>query len=305
MKLPFNGAWLKWKTNGVDYALRKNKNDTVTFTFDRITRTLGSYKQELYNNARAIRDYYSGTFDVLYSGGIDSEVILRVFKELNIKHNTIVVKYKNDYNVREIEYAIASLTSLNIPYKIIDFDLKRFYENEAYDLCIKSSCLRVGRVNHLKFCLDFCDNIPVMGEGDIYWYRNGGIDYSNPPNWKFLMSEASHNCGMYLTNIGRENVCDFYEFTPYLIKAYNQQPLMQQLLTDKIPGKLSNWSSKWLMHRELWPDLLQRPKLTGLERYEAPGTMPEFVKTLQDVIIHQLGEGNDYWYSSEELDQMF
>lgn len=302
MKLPFFNNWLTWSVNGSPYALRSDKNDVVTFSASKHSlNSVGSYKEELLNNAAKMRDYYSDPFDVLYSGGIDSEVILRVFKELGIKHNTIIVRYKDGYNARELANALDYVTTLNIPYKVIDFDLKKFYENDAYDLCVKSSCIRVGRVNHIKFCIDFCDNIPVMGEGDIYWYRTYGTDYNLPTEWKFLVSEASHNCNMYLTHLGRENVCDFYEFTPELIKAYNQQPIMKQLLNDELQGKISNWSSKWAMHSQLWPDMVKRIKLTGLEGQGEPGSVPGFVSSLQEIIESKLGPGNDYWYTLPEL----
>jgi hypothetical protein len=143
-----------------------------------------------------------------------------------------------------------------------------------------------------------------MGEGDIYWYRTNETDYDQPSEWKFLVSEASHNCNMYLTHLGRENVCDFYEFTPNLIKAYNQQPIMNHLLNDGMRGKISNWSSKWAMHSQFWPDMKQRVKLTGLEGASPPGTMPEFVSRLQQVIENELGPGNDYWYTPSELDKI-
>lgn len=304
MRLPFYNNWLSWSINGEPYALRKTKNDICTFTAVADNSPVGTYKEELLNNARMMREYYSGQFDVLYSGGVDSEVILRIFKELGIKHNTIIVRYKDGYNYREIENALECVKSLNIPHKIIDFDIQKFYENEAYDWCIKSSCIRVGRVNHIKFCVDFCDNIPVMGEGDIYWYRTHETDYTKPTEWKFLVSEASHNCNMYLTSLGRENVCDFYEFTPNLIKAYNQQPIMQDLLNDKLKGKVSNWSSKWLMHSQIWPDLRKRIKLTGFEQDKPAGTMPEFVSKLQETIENEIGPGNDYWYTPEELNKI-
>lgn len=304
MKLPFYNAWVKWSINGVPYASRKHKDDICEFVYSPEKSKVGTYKEELLNNAKYARDYFSGKFDVLYSGGVDSEVILRVFKELGIKHNTIIVRYKDGYNHREISHAINSVQSLNIPYKIIDFDLKKFFETEAYDTCIESSCIRAGRSPYIKFCRDFCDNIPVMGEGDVYWYRFGGTDYTKPADWKFMMMEASHNCSMYMTKLGRENLCDFYEFTPNVIKAYNNQPIMQDLLNDKIPGKLSNWSSKWRIHNQLWPDMAHRVKLTGLEGDGVPGTTPEFVSSLQKVVDEEIGPGNTYWYTEEELDNL-
>ena len=304
MKSPFYNAWANWNVNDIPYAIRKSKEDICTFSFKKTNDKVLSYHEELLNNARMIRDYYRGPFDVLYSGGIDSEVIIRIFKELGIKHNTIIVRYKDGYNKREIDCALDFIKDLNIPYKIVDFDIKKFFENEAYDWCIKSSCIRVGRVNHIKFCVDFCDNIPIMGEGDVYWYRSLESDYSKKSDWKFIVSEASHNCNMFLTSIGRENVCDFYEFTPNVIKAYNELPIIKKLLDDQLPGKLSNWSSKWEIHNEIWPDMKRRIKLTGLEKDQPAGTMPAFVAELQDTILNIIGPGNDYWYTKEELSNL-
>lgn len=305
MKYPFYNSWLKWSFNDNYYSLRKNKNDICQFQINKSNLKTLNYKQELLRSAALMRDYYTDQFDVLYSGGVDSEIVLRIFKELGIRHNTIIVRYKDGYNQREIDIGLKTLKGLNIPYKIIDFDLKKFYENEAYDLCKKSSCIRVGRITHLKFCLDFCNNIPIMGEGDVYWARKQGTDYSIKGTWQFILSEASHNCNMYLTSIGRENVCDFYEFTPDIIKAYNNEPIIQQLLSDNLKGKISNWSSKWLLHNRIWPDLIKREKLTGLEGNNKAGYMPVFVKELQDSIEKEIGPGNDYWYTKQELDEIF
>jgi hypothetical protein len=143
-----------------------------------------------------------------------------------------------------------------------------------------------------------------MGEGDIYWRRTLGSDYTQKSDWKFIMSEASHNCNMYLNSLGRENVCDFFEFTPNVIKSYNQLPIIKMLLNDQIPNKISNWSSKWLIHKEIWPDLKKRVKLIGYEKNNEPGTTPAFITELQTVIENKIGPGSDYWYTLEELNRI-
>lgn len=304
MKLPFFNNWLTWNVNAEPYGLRTNKNDIVTFDTTKSNIPVGNYKEELLNNARMIREYYSGKFDVLYSGGVDSEVVLRIFKELRIEHNTIIVRYKNDYNYREIQCALEFVKSHNIPHKVIDFDLEKFYKDEAYDLFVKSSCIRAARLPHIKFCADFCDNIPIMGEADVYWRRSLGADYTQKSDWKFIVSESAHNCNMYLNSLQRENACDFFEFTPNVIKSYNQLPIIKMLLADQISNKVSNWSSKWLIHQEIWPDLIKRVKLIGYEKNNIPGTVPTFIAELQTVMENSIGSGNDYWYTQEELNHI-
>ena len=175
MKLPTLDGWLSWSFDDIAYSQRTDKNSVYKFQVNkRLTLPVESYYKEIYNNARHMRDYYSGTFDVLLSGGIDSEVVVRTFKDLGIKHNTFIFRYENNYNYRDVDSAIEIATSLGIDYKIIDFPLQKFYENDAYDLFKKSKCIRSARLTHLKF-FDYLDNIPVMGDAEPYWKRVLGL----------------------------------------------------------------------------------------------------------------------------------
>jgi hypothetical protein len=64
-----------------------------------------SYAESLKNNASIMRDSFSEPFDVLLSGGIDSEVIVRTFQDLGIKQNVITFRLENNYNVKDVAAA--------------------------------------------------------------------------------------------------------------------------------------------------------------------------------------------------------
>lgn len=306
MIMPNLNGWLTWSFNDVPYGLRTSKNDIYKFNIN-TSHLLGpakSYKEELYNNARLMRDYHVGTFDVLLSGGIDSEIVVRTFKDLMIPHNTYIFKYENNINHKDVSSAIEIATCLNIPYKIIDFNLEKFFETEAYDTFKKSGCIRAGRLPHLKF-FDYLDNIPVMGDAEPYWLRVLEKDYTKKSDWIFPMNESNHNASMYLYSIGRANVCDWYEFNPNLVKAFNNLPLIQNLINDKMPGKLSCWTSRIPIHSEIWPDIKHKHKLTGYEGDNFTGVYPEYIIKMQDYMTNQLGEGNEYWFTYNELVELF
>jgi hypothetical protein len=299
-------GWLSWSFNDVPFGLRTNKNDVYKFKINPLPTSgpVKSYKEELYNNARLMRDYHVGKFDVLLSGGIDSEIVVRTFKDLMIPHNTYIFKYENNINHKDVTSAIEIATCLNIPYKIIDFNLEKFFNTEAYDIFQKSGCIRAGRLPHLKFT-DYLDNIPVAGDAEPYWVRVLKTDYSTKSDWVFSITEASHNVSMYLHSIGRANVVDWYEFNPNLIKAFNELPLIQNLINDKIPGKLSSWTSRTPIHSEIWSDIKHKHKLTGYEGDNYTGVYPEYIIKIQDYITDQIGHGNDYWPTYNELVKLF
>lgn len=295
MKLP-NRGWLTWGFDGVPFITRTSKNQVFKFEVNLSQPVVyQSFYEEVYNNARAMRDYYSGTFDVLLSGGIDSEVVVRAFKDVGIKHNTLI--FKHDYNQRDVSSAIEIAESLGIPFRVIDFPLQSFFENDAYDTFKKSGCLRAGRLPQIKF-LDYTDNIPVMGDGDAYWMKAGD-------RWLFEMTESCHACSIYMASIGRESICDWYEFTPELMRSYQELPRIQQLIHNELPGKLSSWSSRLPIFSKLWPDIKEKPKLTGLEGDGSPGTSPQFVIELQERMTNELGEGTELWLTEEDTKKLW
>jgi hypothetical protein len=303
MRSPTLNDWLTWTFDGIKYGKRDTKKSIFKIQANIISHTpVKSYYEEIYNNAIAMRDTYSEPFDVLLSGGIDSEVVVRTFKDLGISHNTFIFKYENNYNYRDVVSATEICKSLNIPYKIIDFNLEHYYENDAYDYFKKSNTTRASRLPHLKF-FDYLDNIPVMGDAEPYWKRDLASDYSKKSEWRFVLGEEGHSCSMYLYNQGRESICDWYEFTSNLIPAFNNLPLMQQLLSDQLHGRQSCWSSRVPIHQALWPDIKPKIKLVGYEQDKVAGSYPEFMLRLQDVMTKEIGKPSEYWFTLSEYNK--
>jgi hypothetical protein len=306
MNNPTLNGWMSWSFNDSPYGLRTNNDDIYKLHIDvsKVSTTTGSYKEELYNSAKMMRDSFVGQFDVLLSGGIDSEIVVRTFKDLMIPHNTYIFRYENNINYKDVSSAIEIATSLNIPYKVIDFKLEKFFESEAHDIFQKSGCIRAGRLPHLKF-LDYLDNIPVMGEAEPYWLRVLGGDYGRKSSWIFPLNESNHNASMYLHSLGRDNICDWYEFNPNLIKAFNTLPIIQDLINDRLHGKRSCWTSRTPIHQQIWPDIKHKHKLTGYEGENYTGVYPAYINNMQEYMTSVIGEGNEYWFTYDELTQLF
>lgn len=292
--------WLSWSFDGVPYGLRKSKESVCNFHIDvsNIDPWYGSYKEELYKNASLMRETFNEKFDVLLSGGIDSEVVVRTFKDLKINHNTFIFKYNDNLNYYDVTSAEEICLSLGIPYKIIDFDVKKFFENEAHDLFKNTKSLKAARLPQLKF-IDLLDNIPVMGNGEPYWKLHSDL------KWRFSLAENDHNLSMYCRNIGRTSICDWYEFHPNVLLSFIDHPVIKELLTNNLSGKQSSWSSRKSIHQEIWPDITDKPKLVGFESINDPGYYPDYIIELQKIIDSELGCGQDFWYDRDEFLKLF
>ena len=299
--------WMTYSFDGVPNAIKTDRRSFLDLHFnvpDDIVPM--SYHNALKQNATIMRDSFSEPFDVLLSGGIDSEVMVRTFKELGIKHNTFIFRYEDDLNIRDINSSIQICEALNIPYKIIDFNLSKFYETEAADIFAKTLVPDVASLSRFKW-LDYLDNVPVFGEGEPYWKRDLGGDYKKKSPWSFHLTERQFFIGLNSHYVNRPIVGEWYLYTPDITISHYREPLIQNLLDDILIGKESTLSSRLPLHRNYWPDIRDKSKLTG---YEGPTGKPLenppkcFIKFYLENKMGDLTNLN-FTYSVEEMNTIF
>ena len=75
----------------------------------------------------------------------------------------------------------------------------------------------------------------------------------------------------------------------------------KKLLNDEIPGKISSWSSRSAIHRDIWPSVQDKIKLVGYEGKEGyPASRPDFMNEFQLKYMSRVS--NDHYdYTEEEL----
>lgn len=260
----YKDNWLAWTyDNGPEYGPKPLLTSDFALHFKKtITCPIKSYHEELLLNAQAIRDTFNGELDLLFSGGIDSEIILRVYHELKIPVNVYIFKYNNDYNLLEFNHAVNVCNELNVIPKIIDFNLERFFENEAYDIWTKCYAYSAGWLPHMKMT-EYCDGTPIMGSGEPYWRVVSKEDTLS--SWVYDIEEPSHHWAVYHKTIGRPVITDWYEYSPEIHVAYLQLPYVQDLINNRVKGKLSTVTSKAFIHQQYWPTIQDRTKLVGFE----------------------------------------
>ena len=281
---------MSYSFDEIEYGKKLSKESIFSINFNKKIKknTIPSYKDALYNNGKIMRDSFNEPFDVLLSGGVDSEIVVRLFKDLGIKHNTFIFRLENDYNIRDVNDAISICQQINIPYKIIDFNLEHFFEHDALEYLNKSFVPRAGRLPRLKW-IEYLDNIPVFCDGEPYWKRLYTTDYSIQSEWHLQLSEDAYSSSLYASNIDRTLIGDWYEYTPEIILSHMEHPMTQKLLNDQLHGKLSSWSSRYAMHQEIWPEIITRKKLVGYEGATGnPGTGPDFIGDFQRMYMDNI-----------------
>lgn len=293
-----------WMTYSFDdgpiFGKKQHKDSVFKLHFNPTPVNDISYYDALFYNGRMVADNFAGPFDVLLSGGIDSEVMVRVNHDLGIKQNVFVVKLEDNLNIRDVEYARLICRDLGINLKIIDWNLKRWIENDAYTMYQQTFSPNIARMVRFAW-YDLFDNTIVMGEGEPYWIRELGSDYSKKSKWHLSWVENYFMSSIYAKQIGKVVIGEWHNYTPDVVMAYHKLPFAKKLINDEFTGKTTSWSSRVEIHQNLWPDIKPRPKLVGYEGPEGyPGYKPEFLQKFQDEVMKDTSD-TGYKFSVEDL----
>lgn len=257
--------WYKWQYGDDQMFGRQTGNLPLKTFYSRSHSPIESFKEELQKAAESTLDHYPGLRpSVFFSGGVDSELILRSYIDIGANPKVFIIRYENDLNIYDVSYAITICTMLKIDYTLVDFNLQKFYENDAEQISFDAQIDRPRMLPHIKFT-DCADGLIIVGHSDVRWYRPHN-DYSKKAIW--LAQDFEHDLGCDKYNIlhNRTAIYQWWKWTPGLIMSYTKLKWFKHLVNDEFHGKLGINSTKLLGFREAYPDLIYREKQTGFER---------------------------------------
>jgi hypothetical protein len=260
------GNYFKWYYDDVLYGRKSSINSKLKIFNDASVVSFGSFKTELINNANKLVETYPGKkFSILLSGGSESETIIRTYKLANIDFKAYIFRYEKDINIYDVSYAVSACESIGADYKIIDFNIEKFFNLDAEKISEIAQIDYPRALVHCKF-LDYIqdESVIIAGLGATGWSRTD-TDYSKKGSWinEFYDREASwERYVLYL----RRNICmSWFRFSPELVLAHHHTKWATDLRNDKFKGKLGVISTKLQGYKEAFPEMLERKKKNGLE----------------------------------------
>jgi len=261
--MSFVNNWISWSYDGdpaQKFKLRPDSMVTISVNPSGV-QALGSFRQETLDNIQLIRDSFSGPLDLAFSGGGDSELALRCFRELGIPINVVSFRYNDNLNRLDLQRAQDICQDLNIKQTVIDLDLQKFYENDAYDLWTTGYYLHAGRMVHMKM-LEYLDNTPLFGNGIM---QNSYAICQYQGQWCVRIKEIDLNLASYVNRIGRPAVPNIFDFSPRPLARFLQIPKIAGLFTNRLPDVTDYGVIKYQLLNQLYPAIAIRNKMTGFE----------------------------------------
>lgn len=260
--------WSSWQyDNGPLHAISPSDQAHFKTVYKQGDYKIGTLWQEAVKGARTTLEAHPGLKPSLFfSGGVDSEVMLRAFIHIGAKPDVYIVRYENDINIYDVSYAVAICNSMGIDFKIIDINLKKFYENDAEKVSELAQCDRPRMLPQMSFA-DHVDGLPILCMADITWQRSDS-DYTKKGIWKAWEIESDCACDRYNIATNRTAIYQWGRWSPGIFLAHTRWKWFHKLINDHYPGKLGNSSTKFEGFSEEFPDMIPRRKKVGFEKCE-------------------------------------
>ena len=323
-----------WGYNDVPFTFRESEQDKFFVEYGKLTRQPLSWKEECIETARLIYETANEIPFVLFSGGLDSQVVAEAFRLSGVPFNVVTIRLNDNWNWHDIKFAVEWCQTHNIKQTILDIDLVHFLENDALDIGIPC------QAHSPQFCvflwgMNQVEGFPVTGWGEPDICRNRVNRKKS-----FVIQEEIHLVAeKHLMHCDRKGAPSFFMYTPEMKVSQLIDPETLNFVNCVKYNEYTDnntWlesSSHWVnddaiywtysgfiqdlqchknnYYRHYFPDFKIRPQITSRWREGHPYTdyngfefVPPSVFQLEDAVREELQERlhttEDIWMDYDE-----
>ena len=222
-----------------------------------------NWVEEQYRTAELVAEDFNYDFAVMFSGGTDSEIVLRSFKHIGAAPKVVFIKFTDDYNIEDYKMACRIADDVGFNLDVIDFDVKKFYRSgEAYELAGSIQCRQIAYLSVYYNILKM--KMPAVMGGEMLLRRHVN---SAGSSWYYCFRENEDASAMRFSlkyNIPLVN--EWFSYTPEMMGYYLENESIQRLITERYNYKLASVSSKNDILKEYMPSIIDKQKTHGYEQ---------------------------------------
>lgn len=272
------GNHFKFGYNGFnDFRQRQSPKDTFTAEYGAITQDGNlNWRKANEKAAREIHERRHGELYLLLSGGTDSEICLKSFLDQKIPLKTITLRYQDVDHSQEMQDVERLVAAHNLDHEYVDISLMDFVQSPKFYATIDA----VQCVSPIIGCQLWLANqvpgTPIIAQGEVDLKKQVPADYVpgvspyEPSSW--FLYESERLCSIYQNFIlkNKTAIPGFFQYLPEQTYSYlTENPFLNELVNNRVVGKLGTRTSKNLISQQFYPDIPLRQKLHGWESVQA------------------------------------
>jgi hypothetical protein len=241
------------------------KNNTFDMQFKKVTRPVGSFKEEAIRTAQYIQEHTDKPIYIAAGGGIDSELVCRAFMDAEIDFTVFTVKMINNLNHFDIKAANAFCEKHSLKQVTVELNPHDFFRNDIQKF-IDAGYHSTGIYRYYQmYILEAINNLGgccVFGAGETNYHNIDG-EIKLPYKTELL------SVLQWIKDSNNTHFARFFETTPEMSAAYHQDKLISFLSQDPMyfcnPHILNFQPEKIILYHHHYPDMPRRYKYIGME----------------------------------------
>lgn len=257
---------LSYTIGGREYGFREDPAEKFVVKVGSVDKehfAKSNWVEEQRRTADLIYKDYGKDFAVMFSGGTDSEIVLRAFKYIGVTPRVVFIKFTGQYNEADAKYARYIAKDIGFELEEIEFDIKDFYRSgQAYEFSEEIHCRQMAYLSvyhHIRKL-----QMPAVMGGEMLLKRDVKPAGSK---WYYCIRENEDCSAMRFSlkyNIPLVN--EWFSYTPEMMGYYLQHPKIQWLINERYNYKLASVSSKNSILHTYIPTLVKKRKTHGFEK---------------------------------------
>ena len=225
-----------------NYLYGTGHGETWHVNIDPPTRKVKTYFEETLDAVEYVYANKIGKFQVLYSGGLDSQYVCEVLLHLGMDFEPVIIELKNNdgeiLNTHDIKYAYEFCESKNINPIKYDLNFEQFiYSGKNVEIAESVTCCSFA-LPATMYVASQLDGFTLLGNDPPYLRLE--------PNNVWVLEELEYIHSL-LRFYKKNNVngCPFLlSYTPEMMLAFLLDPDIVKLGTDQSVGKTGSNSTK-------------------------------------------------------------
>jgi hypothetical protein len=248
-----------------NYLRPSGSGNTFSVDIDPTTSTeTTNYFEASKQAAEMVADSRQGELHLMYSGGVDSEYTLALFNHLDIPITPVIIKLLPDYNAHDVAYAFKYCEQQGIEPLVFDLNFDDFVNSgQMYRIALAMNCSKF-QYAATAYAISQLNGTVLCGDGEPYIRLDPETN-----RWNIMIHEYEYGLANHFK---LNNICGTPHFNRYTKEMYYEflkDSRMWDLANNRVPGKTSSFSSKWIVYnRHSGFNLEERPKYHGYENIE-------------------------------------
>lgn len=236
----------------------KIEGAVVDFTAPSFTKSINDPLLAAIEAVNDIVKNYPPPYNLLASGGIDSQAMIYAWKKSNHPFSVYTFRYNETYNIHDIETLPLFCEQESIDYTIIDFDYFKFLEEEYDVIANKYQCSSPQIAMHIKMASFFNAGTCVYS-GNFLGYNGAQLTQSILSVYRFSKASGVRNVVPY-----------FFLHTPELAYSFNQlREAGKVLVVHETDSAEYGKNAKCKLYQTAgFPIIPQAGKFTGFEKFK-------------------------------------